>query len=75
VVIPVIEKREAFILSLLSIDVPKRLGSSNNGLGAELDIKPHPWLTGIDWSIVDQKGLKPSYKPNVILFLILVKSI
>lgn len=65
VVITVNEKRDKFILGLLSINVSQRLGSSNNGLGAEEDIKPHTWLHEIDWSVVEQKGMKPSYKPNV----------
>jgi serine/threonine protein kinase len=63
--IPASPHRDAFIRGLLEIDVTKRLGSANDGQGFEQDIKSHPWLASIDWELVEQKKLEPSYKPNV----------
>jgi hypothetical protein len=53
------------ILGLLEIDPTKRIGGSEDGKGFEKDVRGHPWLENIDWALVEQKKLEPSYKPNV----------
>ena len=57
--------RDAFVKGLLSIDKSVRLGSSNDYIGFEQDIKCHPWLKNIDWVLIEQKKLQPQYRPNV----------
>lgn len=63
--VPSSPNRDNFIKGLLSIDRTVRIGSSNNHHGFEKDIKCHPWLQAIDWSLIEQKKLQPNYRPNV----------
>ena len=58
--------RESFYKGLLEIDKHKRLGYGENGRGFESQIKPHPWLKNINWSLITEKKLQPPYRPNVL---------
>lgn len=62
--VPASPSRDSFIKGLLSIDRYSRLGSSNHFHGFEKDIKVHDWLSKIDWSLIEQKKLQPTFKPN-----------
>jgi hypothetical protein len=57
--------RTELIKGLLDRNIPTRLGSSNNGLGFETDIKTHPFLKDIDWDLLLQRKMEPKVKPNV----------
>lgn len=59
------KERVDFITGCLQRDVKDRLGSKNNGLGFEFEIKNHPYLASIDWTQVLDKKLVPKYKPVV----------
>jgi serine/threonine protein kinase len=61
------QDRTNFIKGLLNRDVKQRLGSSNDGLGFEQDIKAHPFLADINWDLVKEKKQEPTFKPNVHL--------
>ncbi|KAI8901056.1 kinase-like domain-containing protein [Globomyces pollinis-pini] len=61
------QARDVFMAELLERDVSKRLGSENNGLGFETQMKCHPYLSKLDWKQVEEKKLTPKYKPNVRL--------
>ena len=52
-------KRLEFIAALLEKSVNRRLGS--NGYPA---IAKHSWFQGLDWSLVDKKGLVPDFIPD-----------
>ncbi|KAJ3270518.1 hypothetical protein HDV01_007774 [Terramyces sp. JEL0728] len=61
--------REEFYTGLLQKDIAKRLGSSNSGLGFKDDILSHSFLKGIDYALIGERKLQPSYKPNVAFSL------
>jgi hypothetical protein len=63
-IVPDIPERVDFLKGLLNRNVEKRLGSGNNGKGFESEIKLNPFLKNIDWELVKEKKLIPSYKPN-----------
>lgn len=63
--IPRCPNRERFYKGLMTIDKTKRLGSSNNGLGFEIDLKAELWLKDINWDLIVAKKLQPPYRPNV----------
>ena len=63
------QERIDFITGCLQRDVKDRLGSKNEGLGFESEIKCHPYLARIDWNLVLEKRLNPKYKPTVIIIL------
>ncbi|KAJ3371649.1 hypothetical protein HDU91_005041 [Kappamyces sp. JEL0680] len=58
-------KRNDFIQSLLCRDTEKRIGSSNDGLGFYADVVSHSWLEKIDWDLLAEKKLAPSFLPMV----------
>ncbi|KAJ3260811.1 hypothetical protein HK103_007374 [Boothiomyces macroporosus] len=65
--VPKNQVREEFYAGLLQKDISKRLGSSNNGLGFKDDILTHPFMKGIDYALIGERKLQPSYKPNTKL--------
>eukprot|EP00824_Muranothrix_gubernata_P020325 TRINITY_DN40660_c0_g1_i1.p1 TRINITY_DN40660_c0_g1~~TRINITY_DN40660_c0_g1_i1.p1 ORF type:complete len:370 (-),score=61.99 TRINITY_DN40660_c0_g1_i1:38-1147(-) len=51
------------LLSKLFIKDPEqRAGGGANGAS---DIKQHPWFIKIDWEALENKGIKPPFKPNI----------
>ena len=62
-----IQTRNSFIGGLLDRNVDARLGSSNDGLGFEKDIKTHPYLESINWDQLLNRKVKPTFKPSVLL--------
>lgn len=51
--------RNDLYLRLLEPEVKHRIGSSNDGLGFEKDIKLHPWFSSIDWKSIESKTIVP----------------
>ncbi|OIR58006.1 MAG: AGC/PKA protein kinase [Amphiamblys sp. WSBS2006] len=50
-----------FISKLLIKDPLKRLGSGHD---AVKEMKSHRWFSGLDWSLLETKRLRPPYKPE-----------
>lgn len=53
--------RDSLVRGLLEKDVSGRIACKQ---GIQ-EFMRHPWLQDIDWSIVDARGLRPSYIPDV----------
>lgn len=49
------------ISKLLNRDPRQRIGSVK---GME-EVKSHPWCEGIDWNVVEKKGITPPWKPKL----------
>ena len=47
---------------LLQKESHKRLGSGINGA---VQVKQHPWFTGLDWDAMFKQDIKPPYKPRI----------
>ncbi|KAI8901057.1 kinase-like domain-containing protein [Globomyces pollinis-pini] len=56
-------QRTAFLTGLLDRNLETRLGNANDGLGFETQIKTHPFLSGLDWDLLESKGIHPLYRP------------
>lgn len=61
--------RDSFLSSLLTRDITKRSGRSDEGLGFQKDITTQQWLEGVDWEKVTAKQMRPSFIPSVSLYI------
>jgi serine/threonine protein kinase len=48
------------VMSLLCRDPLKRLGG-----GGCNEIKAHPWFRGMEWALLEQRGVTPPFKPQI----------
>eukprot|EP00128_Syssomonas_multiformis_P018553 Colp12_sorted_trinity150504_noHs@33981 len=55
-------KARDLLTQLLDRDPKKRLGSGKDGA---LDIKKHDWFKGINWDLLLQKKIKPTWRPKL----------
>ncbi|KAJ3270103.1 hypothetical protein HDV01_000544 [Terramyces sp. JEL0728] len=58
------ELRVDFISKFLERNLELRFGSGDKGHGFNSQVKTHPYLASIDWSLLNQKKLKPAYTPK-----------
>ncbi|KAF5584277.1 AGC PKA kinase, partial [Fusarium subglutinans] len=56
------------LTGLITNDLERRLGTERNAIsnqhGNPWDIKKHPWFGGIDWNMVENRGITPPWRPS-----------